>query len=223
MNDLLLVDRGVHVYQGLLTELHNDPDIGAIHACETAQDALERSEQSTYAAVLINAATLSQREALSLTREVNRRRPPVQVLVFGLANATERVLEFIEAGADGYVRGAQPVQAIGRSLRRMLRGEAVLCPDVAAGLLSRIARLSGFRSAPANGNGRAELSPRQREVLQMLEHGLSNAEIAERLSIEVGTVKNHVHNVLKNLNVRNRQEAAKLASTLLTSNGQVYD
>lgn len=219
MNNLLLIDRGVHFYQGLLTELHNDPETGTISPCETAEDALARGLESGYAAVLINAATLPPREALRLTREITQRHPAVRVLVFGLATATDGVLEFIEAGADAYVRGTQSVRAIAETLRAMLRGEAVLCPDIAAALMGRIARLAGYRAANgANGNSAdptAPLSQRQREVLGMLQRGMSNAEIASVLCIEVGTVKNHVHHLLAKLNVKNRQEAAAVASSSL--------
>jgi len=217
LNDLLLIDGGVDFYQGLLTELHNDPEIGTIYPCETAEDALAQRLESSYAAVLINAATLPQREALRLTREINRRYPAVRVLVFGLEPATESVLEFIEAGADGYVRGTQSVRAIAEALRDMLRGEAVLCPEIAAALMGRIAHLAGYRAANGSNGGSpnptAPLSQRQREVLGMLQRGMTNAEIAADLSIEVGTVKNHVHHLLAKLNVRNRQEAAVMASS----------
>ena len=217
MNDLLLIDCGVDFYQGLLTELHNDPETGTIYPCETAEDALAQRLESSYAAVLINAATLPQQEALRLTREINRRYPAVRVLVFGLEPAAESVLEFIEAGADGYVRGAQSVRAIAEALRDMLRGEAVLCPDIAAALMGRIAHLAGYRAANGSNGGSldptAPLSQRQREVLGMLQRGMTNAEIAADLCIEVGTVKNHVHHLLAKLNVRNRQEAAAVASS----------
>lgn len=213
MTNLLLVDRETHVYQGLLTELHNDPAIGAIHPCETAEDALESQLRGAYDALLINAATLPESEALRLTREVTRRHPAVQVLVFGLSTAKEAVLAFIEAGANAYVRGSQPIRAIGRSLRDMLRGEAKVCPDVAAALLGRIAHLAGYQPRrPVQAGAAADLSPRQRQVLELLRRGMSNAEIADELNIEVGTVKNHVHNLLAKLKVSNRQEAARLAA-----------
>jgi DNA-binding NarL/FixJ family response regulator len=225
LNDLLLIDRGVDFYQGLLTELHNDPETGTIYPCETAEDALTRRLEGGYAAVLINAGTLPPREALRLTQEINQRYPAVRVLVFGLEPATETVLEFIEAGALGYVRGTQSVHAIAEALRDMLRGEAVLCPDIAAALMGRIAHLAGYRAANgSNGTSSdptAPLSQRQREVLGMLQRGMTNAEIAAELCIEVGTVKNHVHNLLGKLNVKNRQEAAEVASNSLDFEGEI--
>src|SRR3972149_4126848 len=90
---------------------------------------------------------------------------------------------------------------------------------MSAGLMGRIARLAGSRAANgANGNSAdptAPLSQRQREVLGMLQRGMSNAEIASVLCIEVGTVKNHVHHLLAKVNVKNRQEAAAVASSSL--------
>ena len=215
MINLLLVDRGTNTFQGMLTELHNDPEIGAIHPCESAEEALAQPPDARFDAVLINAATLPHREALQLTRKVAQRHPAVRVLVFGLAMAKDVVLEFIEAGADAYVRGTQSIHAIVRSLRAMLRGEVVLCPDIAADLMSRIARLAGHGAAhSSNRNATANLSTRQREILELVRRGKTNPEIADLLFIEVGTVKNHVHDVLAKLNVKSRQEAAARASDL---------
>jgi len=221
--NLLLVDRETNIFQGMLTELHNDPEIGAIHPCESAEEALEQSPKARYDAVLINAANVPHREALQLTRKVAQRRPAVQVLVFGLAMAKDVVLEFIEAGADAYVRGTQSIHAIVRSLRAMLRGEVVLCPDIAAALMSRIARLAGHSTAHSSyWNAATDLSTRQRVVLELLRRGKSNPEIAALLFIEVGTVKNHVHDVLAKLNVKSRQEAAAQASSLLGFYGEAH-
>jgi DNA-binding NarL/FixJ family response regulator len=212
MINLLLVDRENHVYQGMLTELHNDPEIGLISPCESADQAASESQQTSYDAILINAATVPHREALQLTRKVAQRRPAVQVLVFGLATAKEVVLEFIEAGADAYVRGTQSVRAVVRAMRAMLRGEAVLCPDIAAALMKRIARLARHgQGGPSVHHGPAALSPRQQEILELLQRGKNNQEIAAMLYIEVGTVKNHVHNVLAKMNVKSRREAAARA------------
>ena len=214
--NLLLVDRETQTYQGMLKELHNDPQIGAIHPCESADEALTQPREPRYDAVLINAATVPHREALQLTRKVGQARPGVKVLIFGLAMAREVVLEFIEAGADAYVRGTQSIHPIVRSLRAMLRGEVVLCPDIAAALMSRIAHLAGHGSAHSSTrNAAANLSTRQREILELVRRGKSNPEIAALLYIEVGTVKNHVHDVLAKLNVKSRHEAVAQASGLL--------
>lgn len=221
MINMLLVDRETQVYQSILKEFHNDPQIGAIHPCESADEALSQPRGAGYDAVLINAATVPHREALQLTRKIGQRRPAMKVLVFGLAMAREVVLEFIEAGANAYVRGDPSIHALIRSLRAMLRGEVVLCPDIAAGLMSRIARLASHGEAYASSpNGVAALSTRQREILELLHRGKSNQEIAAVLFIEVGTVKNHVHHVLAKLNVKSRREAAARASSLLSFHDQ---
>ena len=221
MINLLLVDRESHIFRGMLKELHNDPVIGDIHPCASAEEALEQSPEARYNAVLINAATVPHREALQLTRKVAQRRPAVRVLVFGLAMAQDGVLEFIEAGADAYLRGTPSLHAIVRSLRAMLRGEATLCPDIAAALMSRIARLAGHGTAHSSyPNAAADLSTRQRVILELLRRGKSNPEIAALLFIEVGTVKNHVHDVLTKLNVKSRQQAAAQASSLLGLYGE---
>jgi DNA-binding NarL/FixJ family response regulator len=85
------------------------------------------------------------------------------------------------------------------------RGEFLCSPGTAATLLRRVAALAAERHTADNG---ARLTPREQQVVRLIDEGLSNKEIARRLSIEVRTVKNHVHSILEKLQVRRRGEAA---------------
>ena len=88
-------------------------------------------------------------------------------------------------------------------------GAAVVSPEIAGVLLSRVAELAQdndrVEAAPTT---RFELTAREREILRLVGQGLTNQQIAERLTLEVGTVKNHVHRILHKLNVADRQAAA---------------
>ena len=98
------------------------------------------------------------------------------------------------------------------NIRAVHNDYAYISPDIAAALISRVAqlRVRCERDGASIANG-IDLSAREREVLDLVRQGLSNREIADRLTIEVGTVKNHMHNVLRKLNVRSRHEAAQFA------------
>ncbi|HEX7241600.1 MAG TPA: response regulator transcription factor, partial [Longimicrobiaceae bacterium] len=114
------------------------------------------------------------------------------------------VLACAEAGVSGYVsRGASLDDLVG-ALRSVARGELVCSPHIAGSLFRRVAALSERREAsPA-----AVLTPREREILGLIDQGLSNKEISRRLRIELSTVKNHVHNLLEKLQVSRRGAAA---------------
>lgn len=119
-------------------------------------------------------------------------------------------MRWVEAGVQGYVDNESSVDDLIRSVRSAHRGEAHISPQVAGALMRRLAefasRFEDLEPEPAN---LAELTPREMEVLQLLVCDFSNQEIADHLVLEVGTVKNHVHNILGKLEVNNRQEAAR--------------
>jgi DNA-binding NarL/FixJ family response regulator len=134
----------------------------------------------------------------------------VKVLVVGFAKAEEEfILRYIEAGAAGYVLEEDSVEDLLKNIRAAYNGEALVSPEVAAAMISRIAELAKPYSTTEPGMDEVtDLTPREREVLDLIGEGLSNQEIAVRLVIEVGTVKNHVHNILRKLDVSSRQAAA---------------
>ena len=137
--------------------------------------------------------------------------PTVQVLTVGVPADKDAIVRRLEAGAAGYVLGEDSLERLLESVRAIHRREAYVSPDVAAALIARLAKLRvrcGREGDPLGSGG--DLSPREREVLELLRQGLRNREIADRLTIELGTVKNHVHSVLKKLNVKSRRAAAQL-------------
>ena len=99
-------------------------------------------------------------------------------------------------------------------------GEAIVSPDIAAALMDHISELAQISSqTDIDPSAYAELTPREREVLDLIGEDSSNRQIAEKLFIEVGTVKNHVHNILKKLDVSNRHEAASFLPFIKNEKG----
>jgi two-component system nitrate/nitrite response regulator NarL len=120
-------------------------------------------------------------------------RPQLKVVALGVPEDSPQVVAVAEAGIAGYVSREATIQDVGDALRCTLQGEAALSGKVAAGLLRHIARQAqSRRSAEVP----LQLTPREREVLCLLESGLRNKEIARALDLQLSTVKNHVHNVL---------------------------
>ncbi|NLG73777.1 MAG: response regulator transcription factor [Chloroflexi bacterium] len=132
------------------------------------------------------------------------------VVVYNLPDNTAAILRYIEGGARGYVlEGAAPSQ-FAHSLRAAVKGEAYVSPQVAGAVFARLAELSGWVDELRPGMPElAKLTRREREILDLIGHDFTNQDIAEHLYIEVGTVKNHVHNILSKLKVTSRREAAR--------------
>lgn len=106
-------------------------------------------------------------------------------------------------GVAGFLPRDATLDDLAHTLTKVARGEAVCSSSVAGALLRRISTEAHQRTVTAD-----HLTPREREVLVLIEQGLSNKQIAQRLGIEVRTVKNHVHNLLEKLRVQRRGEAA---------------
>jgi DNA-binding NarL/FixJ family response regulator len=150
---------------------------------------------------------------LALLRGVRERREPLHPIVLGVACEDERLIDLIEAGAQGYVlRGTSPAMLM-ETIRAVHRGCSACSPLIAAAVVTRIIELE--RCRPLREPEPSEpLTAREREVLAWLATGRCNKEIGQRLHISVRTVKNHVHSILAKLGARRRREALRIAYEL---------
>lgn len=134
--------------------------------------------------------------------------PRVRIVVMAIAEEIG-VLPWAEAGVSGYVTRTTDVRGLLKTIRSVARGEFPCSPRVAAALSQRLADVSTHYSSPPRGP--QSLTGREREILRLVETGMSNRDIASGLVIEVSTVKNHIHRILEKLGVATRGEAAALA------------
>jgi DNA-binding NarL/FixJ family response regulator len=186
--------------------LEDEQDI-AIHSVATSvEDALTRAGEADVALV---STGLPDNGALMLTRTLVDSAPSVKIVVMGLMESEKQILRYVEAGADGYVLRDSSVEDLLTSIRAAYDEKALISPRIAAALMRRIRELARLFSRAEMGTGDlGELTRREREVLDLIAKGLTNREIAEHLFIQEGTVKNHVHSILQELDVTNRQDAA---------------
>jgi two-component system nitrate/nitrite response regulator NarL len=140
---------------------------------------------------------------LSVTRRLRNALPLAKLIVVGLADKERDVIPYIEAGINGYVSPEAGATELVRVVSGTVRGESPCSPRITAALMARLATLATDHSISD-----ARLTGREMEVLELVEEGLSNKEIATRLHIAVQTAKNHVHNILSKLNLRHRAEAS---------------
>jgi DNA-binding NarL/FixJ family response regulator len=143
---------------------------------------------------------------IGLLRELAADESDPPVLAIGVRDSDRNVLACIEAGAVGYVLQDASLDELADAAHRAVRDEPLASPHVIATLMRRVAVLS--QNSPTGTVG--ELTSRELEVVELIEQGLSNKEIAAQLSIAVTTVKNHVHSILEKLKVHRRGEAARL-------------
>jgi DNA-binding NarL/FixJ family response regulator len=133
--------------------------------------------------------------------------PEARVVVLAIAETEENVLAWAEAGIAGYVPNTASVSDLTSLIGQISRGEQT-CPSRIAGSLLRRVAAVGRGAGPAS--AAPPLTRRECEILRLVCAGLSNKDIARRLSISVGTTKSHVHNLLGKLSVQRRAEVTRL-------------
>ncbi|SFJ43000.1 response regulator [Amycolatopsis sacchari] len=135
---------------------------------------------------------------------------PPKVLVVTTFNVDEYVYEALRAGASGFLLKDAPLAELVNGVRTIARGESLLAPAVTRTLIGRFA--DRIRPPGAGGGEPLDrLAPREREVLRLIAHGLSNAEIAQELVLSVETVKTYVSRLLTKLDLRDRVQAVVFA------------
>lgn len=198
---ILLVSE-IRLYRdGLAQVLGRNPGLHVVGSVSSRQEALEAIIPTSPDVVLLDMATAGSYGAVSQLRELS---PGTRVVALGVANLEGEVLSCAEAGVSGYVPREGSLENLADAIQSAMRGELTCSPQMAGSMLRLIATLSADRE----GRLGDELTPREIEILGLIDDGCSNKDIARRLGIELATVKNHVHNLLEKLHVHRRGEAA---------------
>ncbi len=147
-------------------------------------------------------------DALALTRDVRVEEQHSRILAFAVKEDIATILDYADAGADGFVTVNSSADELVAAIERAAAGELLCSPRIAAQLLRRAVK----RPRPPEAHTVvADLTQRERQVYSLLRRGRSNKEIGIALCIAEATVKNHVHHVLEKLNVSSRGEAVAAA------------
>jgi len=161
--------------------------------------------------IILLSPRLPDNGTIKLTKILMNKAPRVKVLILGISETREQVLEYIEAGATGYIIRESSLADLFSVIRAAYKGKALVSPEIALALIHRVKTFSkSYQEAGLTPPDLRALTEREHEVFRLLGQNLSNQEIARRLVISPGTVKNHVHNILNKLGVSNRQEVTEL-------------
>lgn len=200
----VLIFSDIRIYrEGLAKALHNDGCIVVVGAYAAVRDALEHTTDLAPDVVLLDVANP---DALREVRRVNGGFTGAPIVALGVLKRDGDVIACAEAGIAGYVFRDASLAELIATVESAARGELRCSPTVAATILRRVATLAARHRVASPGPTR--VTRREREILELIELGLSNKQIAARLFIEIATVKNHIHNILEKLHVRTRAEAA---------------
>jgi DNA-binding NarL/FixJ family response regulator len=208
---ILIADDSGLICDAMRTVLDQEKDIYVVGCARTLEEA---EFLKPHAGVLLVGPALDGECTLDFVRSIHSTDPEKKIIVVGIRNQPELITQYIEAGALGYVSRQESMSRLVEKIHAANVGQAIVSPDVTLHLMRRLAQLSRqpFMSGwgTDGATGLHELTAREREVLSLIGAGYSNREIADNLVIGWGTVKNHVHNILKKLETSSRHEAAAI-------------
>jgi DNA-binding NarL/FixJ family response regulator len=197
---VVLADDHPVVRAGLSALLTSLPGIEVVGVAATGREAV-REVVTTRPDVAVLDLQMPDLDGFAATRELARSAPEVAVLVLTMFEDDDSVFAAMRAGARGYlVKGAEQ-EEIARAIRAVAAGEAIFGPGVARRVLSF------FSAPPAAADPFPELTTREREILDLLAAGLSNAAIANRLDLAAKTVANNVSTIFTKLGLADRATA----------------
>ncbi len=199
------------VRAGLVLILRSAPDIEVVGEAEDGERAVELARELRPDLVLMD-VQMPRLDGVSATRTVAGENL-ADVLVLTTFDLDEYVFGALRAGAAGFLLKNTEAKDLIEAVRTVARGEGIVAPAVTRRLISEFAARPA-RPATADPSVLDALTRREREVLSCLGEGLSNAEVAERLSMAEATVKTHVSRLLGKLELRSRVQAAVLAQEL---------
>jgi DNA-binding NarL/FixJ family response regulator len=213
---LAIVDDHQLAREGLRDMLTDAPDIQVVGEAANGQEALLMCSRLRPDLVLMD-VRMPEMDGLAATREIKRRHPEISVMMVTMHENPDYLLEALKAGAAGYVLKDAPRHEVVTAVRRVRGGESSLAPELAARLLRRLATEGDGRrrTRPADGDPGADaLTPRELEVLGLMQLGRTNRQVAEELFISRGTAKRHVENIITKLGVSDRTQAVVRALEL---------
>ncbi len=204
---VLLVDDQQLFRKGLRALLEEEADIEVVGEASDGRAGYEAAVQLHPDLVLMD-LNMPVCNGVEATRLIKQEFPETRVVILTVSDEDDELFAAITAGAGGYLLKDLKPEELFELIRGVMRGETPISAAVAGKLLRE------FRSRPrreTSPDGTQALTQREIEVLQLVTEGLSNGEIAARLYIVEGTVKNHLHNILEKLHLKTRLQAATYA------------
>jgi DNA-binding NarL/FixJ family response regulator len=205
MTSVLIADDQALVRVGLRKILEAEPETTVVGEAGDGEDAVTGAHRLRPDVVLMD-IRMPVLDGIEATRRIVRDRSATRVLMLTTFGLDSYVYDALRAGASGFMLKDAPPEEIAAAVRIIANGEALLAPAVTRAVIEEFAKQS---PAPPSTPPRAveELTPREREVLDLLARGLSNSEICERLVISEATAKTHVARILQKLDLRDRVQA----------------
>lgn len=202
-----LIEDNRLVREGLTALLRTDPELQVVASASGDEATMLPGVKPQ---VVLLDIGLPHGHSLRLAKQIKQNWPDSQVIVMDVLPVYEDLVEFVNVGVSGFVMKDATFEDLITTVRSVAQGAHVLPPQMATTLFARIATEAVARGRPEALDA-VRMTPREREVINLIAEGLSNKEIATRLEIATDTVKSHVRNVMEKLMLHTRLQIAAFA------------
>lgn len=203
---VLLVDDHELMRQGLRSILERESDVEVVGEAESGRAAVELARTLEPDVVVMDVA-MKDSNGIEATRQLRSALPNLKVIALSSHSDSRYVNAMLDAGACGYVLKANAFDDLRRALVAAQQGKSYLCPDVTESVVGASLQKQEHKRGPSH----ASLSPREKEVLQLLAEGLSSPEIGQRLFVATSTIETHRRNVMQKLRIHSVADLTKYA------------
>jgi DNA-binding NarL/FixJ family response regulator len=206
---ILLVEDNRILREGIAAMIKGEADMTVVGASGGSESTLVQVGKLKPHVVLLDLGLRNQ-NGVHVLASLNKGFPEIKVIGMGLIPSQLDIVEWVEAGASGFILKDATVEDFLETIRSVARGAKVLPPSLAGSLFTHV-----IENALKKGKGKlasaVRMTKREREIITLIAEGLSNKEIAQRLNIATYTVKSHVHNILEKLAIHSRLQIAMSA------------
>ncbi|WP_222263013.1 response regulator [Modestobacter marinus] len=199
---VLIVDDHQMFTASLAQALQSESDLQVVGQGTSIAEARDLMASTAPDVVLLD-HRLPDGDGVGALADLHRLRPSANIVVLTATTSDRLLVTAMEAGAAGFIAKTQQLDDVLDGVRAAAQGESVVSAKLLTRLLPRLRRQGG--------GGSAELTEREREILDLLARGLSNADIAQQLTISVHTVRNHVANLSAKLGAHSKLEVLSIA------------
>jgi DNA-binding NarL/FixJ family response regulator len=206
---ILIADDHSIVRRGVAALLESEPDLEVCGEASSGREAIEAADRLKPDLVIIDIG-MPEMNGLDATRHIAKDHPEIEVLILTMHDSEELVHGVLDAGARGYVLKSDVTESLLSAVRALLRHEIFMTCKVAEYVVQGFLGSSSDRQG-MRGQASHTLSPREREVVQLLAEGKSNKEVAALLSISLKTVETHRANVMSKLDLHSMSDLVRYA------------
>ena len=204
---ILIIEDNRVLRDGLTVMLNGQADMRVVATIGSGNNVLVKASQTKPQIILLDVGLKNFNE-LSVVESVRKNHPDAKVIGMGFVPSQSDIVEFVAAGASGFILKDATVKEFLRTIRSVAGGEKVLPPSLTDSLFSHVVEIA-LRKRKGKRTSAVRMTKREREIIALIADGLGNKEIAQQLNIATHTVKSHVHNIMEKLALHSRLQLAK--------------